>query len=168
MCFDKRFIRIGFFYDYIRAKICIKDRVTILETLADQSRNTKDLELLTEYVRISLSRTICSNLVDENKTMVVATLDMDVENLVSNNLQRSINGTYPAVDPETTNKIFRSIQDVIQNIYFNNNIPVIIVSPKIRAPFRKLIEMVFPNLTVLSLNEIPNDIKIKAEGVVNI
>ena len=152
----------------LREKICIKDRVTILETLADQSRNTKDLELLTEYVRISLSRTICSNLVDESKTMVVATLDIEVENLVANNLQRSINGTYPAVDPETTNKIFRSIQDVVQNIYFNQNIPVIIVSPKIRAPFRKLIEMVFPNLTVLSLNEIPNDIKIKAEGVVNI
>jgi flagellar biosynthesis protein FlhA len=152
----------------LREKICIKDRVTILETLADQSRNTKDLELLTEYVRISLSRTICSNLVDESKTMVVATLDIEVENLVANNLQRSVNGTYPAVDPETTNKIFRSIQDVVQNIYFNQNIPVIIVSPKIRAPFRKLIEMVFPNLTVLSLNEIPNDIKIKAEGVVNI
>lgn len=152
----------------LKEKICIKDRVTILETLADQSRNTKDLELLTEYVRISLSRAICSNLVDESKTMVVATLDIEVENLVANNLQRSINGTYPAVDPDTTNKIFRSVQDVIQNIYFNQNIPVIIVSPKIRAPFRKLIEMVFPNLTVLSLNEIPNDIKIKAEGVVNI
>lgn len=152
----------------LREKICIKDRVTILETLADNSRNTKDLELLTEYVRISLSRTICSNLVDESKTMIVATLDIEVENLVANNLQRSINGTYPAVDPETTNRIFRSIQEVMQSVYFNQNIPVIIVSPKIRAPFRKLIEMVFPNLTVLSLNEIPNDIKIKAEGVVNI
>ncbi|OJT80597.1 hypothetical protein BM533_23070, partial [Clostridioides difficile] len=77
-----------------------KDRVTILETLADQSRNTKDIELLTEYVRIALARSICNNLVDDDKTIVVATLSPETEELISNNLQRSVNGTYPAVDPE--------------------------------------------------------------------
>ncbi|MDL0415425.1 flagellar biosynthesis protein FlhA [Clostridioides difficile] len=152
----------------LREKVNIKDRVTILETLADQSRNTKDIELLTEYVRIALARSICNNLVDEDKAIVVATLSPETEELVSNNLQRSVNGTYPAVDPENTNKIFESIQEVMSNVYFNHNIPVIVVSPKIRAPFRKLVEIVYPNLTVLSLNEIPNDIKIKAEGVVSI
>ena len=152
----------------LREKVNIKDRVTILETLADQSRNTKDIELLTEYVRIALARSICNNLVDDDKTIVVATLSPETEELISNNLQRSVNGTYPAVDPENTNKIFESIQEVMSNVYFNHNIPVIVVSPKIRAPFRKLVEIVYPNLTVLSLNEIPNDIKIKAEGVVSI
>ena len=49
-----------------------------------------------------------------------------------------------------------------------NNRPVILVSPKIRAPFRKLVEMVFPNVSILSLNEIPSDIQIKAQAVVNI
>ena len=44
----------------------------------------------------------------------------------------------------------------------------ILVSPKIRAPFRKLVEMVFPNVSILSLNEIPSDIQIKAQAVVNI
>ncbi|RDY24544.1 flagellar biosynthesis protein FlhA [Romboutsia maritimum] len=156
------------FQNLLREKIAIKDRVTILETLADHARNTKDIELLTEYVRMAMNRNICSDLIDENNSITVATLSMDVENMIGNNLQRSVNGTYPAVDPESTNRIFSSIQNLVEEINFYNNRPIIVVSPKIRAPFRKLVEMVFPHVTILSLNEIPNDIKIKAQGVINI
>lgn len=156
------------FQNLLREKIAIKDRVTILETLADHSRNTKDIELLTEYVRMAMSRSICSELVDESNSITVATLSMDVENLIGNNLQRSVNGTYPAVDPDTTNRIFTNIQSMTENINFNNNRPILLVSPKIRAPFRKLVEMVFPHVTILSLNEVPSDIQIKAQGVINI
>ncbi|WP_024621254.1 flagellar biosynthesis protein FlhA [Metaclostridioides mangenotii] len=152
----------------LKEKVSIRDRVTILETLADQSIGTKDLEVLTEYVRIALNRSICANLVDDNNTIVISTLSKDVEDMISDNIQRSINGNYPAIDPEYSNKIFEGIQEIIRTVYFNNNIPAIVVSPKIRAPFRKLTEIVFPNLMVLSLNEIPNDIQIKAEGVVEI
>ena len=152
----------------LRENISIKDRITILETLADNARNTKDIELLTEYVRMAMSRSICSNLVDENNSITVATLSMEVENIISNSLQRSINGTYPAIDPDTTNKIFSSIQNTVESIHFNNNRTILLVSPKIRAPFRKLVDMVFPNITVLSLNEIPSDVQIKAQGTVNI
>ncbi|RDY28937.1 flagellar biosynthesis protein FlhA [Romboutsia weinsteinii] len=152
----------------LKEKVSIKDRVTILETLADNARNTKDIELLTEYVRIALSRSICNDLVDSNKYLTVATLSNEVESLISNNLQRSINGTYPAVDPESTNRIFTKIQSISEEIEFNNNRPIIVVSPKIRAPFRRLVEMVFPNITILSLNEIPNDVQIRTQGVVNI
>ena len=58
----------------LREKVPIKDIVTILESLADNSRNTRDLELLTEYVRFALARTICNQIVDENKTINVITL----------------------------------------------------------------------------------------------
>ena len=152
----------------LREKISIKDRVTILETLADNARNTKDIELLTEYVRMAMSRSICAGLVDETNSITVATLSLEVENIIGNSLQRSINGTYPAIDPDTTNKIFSSIQNTVESIHFNNNRTILLVSPKIRAPFRKLVDMVFPNITVLSLNEIPSDVQIKAQGTVNI
>ena len=152
----------------LRENISIKDRVTILETLADNARNTKDIELLTEYVRMAMSRSICAGLVDETNSITVATLSLEVENIIGNSLQRSINGTYPAIDPDTTNKIFSSIQNTVESIHFNNNRTILLVSPKIRAPFRKLVDMVFPNITVLSLNEIPSDVQIKAQGIVNI
>lgn len=156
------------FQNLLKEKVSIKDRVTILETLADNARNTKDLELLTEYVRMAMSRSICFELIDDNNSITVTTLSMEIENLVANSLQRSVNGTYPAIDPDTTNKIFKGIQGTIESINFNNNRPILLVSPKIRAPFRKLVEMVFPNLTILSLNEIPSDVQIKSQGVVNI
>lgn len=156
------------FQNLLREKVAIKDRVTILETLADNAVNTKDIELLTEYVRMALGKSICSELVDDSNYINVATLSGEVERLISNNLQKSANGTYPAVDPDNTNRIFSSIKDIVENVDFYNNRPIILVSPKIRAPFKKLAEMVFPSIAVLSLNEIPNDIQIKAHAVVNI
>ncbi len=152
----------------LKEKISIKDMVTILECLADNSRNTRDIELLTEYVRFALGRSICNELVDENNSITVLTLSPDIENMVSNSIQKSVQGSFPAMNPDITTNIFNSLRDLLDVTYFNNNIPVILVSPKIRPAFRKLIEMVFPSLMVLSLNEIPNDIEIRAEGVVSV
>lgn len=152
----------------LKEKVPIKDMVTILESLADNSRNTKDVELLTEYVRFALARTICNNLVNEEGAIVVATLDGYIEDIVGNNLQQSPHGTFPAVDPDTTGRILNGIRNVLETVYFNDNIPVLLVSPKIRPAFKKLIEMVYPHVVVLSLNEIPNDVEIRTEGVVSI
>jgi flagellar biosynthesis protein FlhA len=152
----------------LKEKVSIKDMVTILESLADNSRATKDLELLTEYVRFSLARTICNALIDENRAITVATLDPRIEEIISNNLQKSMQGTFPAVDPDTTGNILSSIRNIIQSSYFYENQPVFLVSPRIRPAFRRLIEMVYPNIIVLSLNEIPNDVEIRTEGVVTI
>jgi flagellar biosynthesis protein FlhA len=152
----------------LKEKVSIKDMVTIMESLADNSRVTKDVELLTEYVRFALGRNICNPLVDENGAITVATLSQDVEDRVSNNIQKSIQGSFPAIDPDTTGRILGSIKNVLDSVYFYDNQPVILVSPKIRPAFRRLIEMVFPNVTVLSLNEIPNDIEIRTEGVVTL
>lgn len=152
----------------LKEKVPIKDMVTILESLADNSRNTKDVELLTEYVRFSLARTICNGLIDENRAITVVTLDPQIEDLIANNTQKSIQGSFPAIDPDTTTRIFNGIRDVVERVYFYNNQPVVLVSPKIRPVFRKLIEMVYPHIMVVSLNEIPNDVEIRTEGVVTV
>jgi len=152
----------------LKEKVPIKDMVTIMESLADNSRNTKDIELLTEYVRISLGRTICNPLLDENNCITVATIAPELEDLLASNIQKSMQGSFPAIDPESTGKVLKAIKEIVNSVYFNENQPVILVSPRIRPTFRKLIEMVFPHITVLSLNEIPNDIEIKTEGVVTI
>lgn len=152
----------------LRERVSIKDMVTIMESLADNSRTTKDIEILTEYVRFALGRSICNSLVDENGAVTVVTLDPQIEDLVGNNIQKSMQGSFPAIDPDTTGRILNSIKSVLDSVYFYENQPVILVSPKIRPAFRKLIEMVFPAVNVLSLNEIPNDIEIRTEGVISI
>jgi flagellar biosynthesis protein FlhA len=152
----------------LREKVPIKDTVTIMESLADNSKNTRDLEVLTEYVRFALARTICNQVVDENRTITVVTLDPSIEEIVSSNIQKSVQGSFPTVDPETTTKILTGIKNTVESVYFYNNQPIILVSPNIRPVFRKLIEMVFPHIMVLSLNEIPNDVQINSEGVIRI
>ena len=152
----------------LREKVPIKDMVTIMESLADNSRNTKDIELLTEYVRFSLARTICNQIINEDRAVTVVTLHPQLEELVASNIQKSIQGTFPTIDPDTTTRIFNNIRDTIESVYFYNNQPVILVSPNIRCVFRKLIEMAFPHLMVISLNEIPNDVEIRTEGVVTL
>lgn len=152
----------------LRERVSIKDMVTIMESLADNSRTTKDIEVLTEYVRFALGRSICNSLVDENGAVTVVTLDPQIEDLVGNNIQKSMQGSFPAIDPDITGRILNSIKSVLDSVYFYENQPVILVSPKIRPAFRKLIEMVFPAVNVLSLNEIPNDIQIRTEGVISI
>ncbi|AQR96945.1 flagellar biosynthesis protein FlhA [Clostridium saccharoperbutylacetonicum] len=152
----------------LREKVPIKDTVTIMESLADNSKNTRDLEVLTEYVRFALARTICNQVVDENRIITVVTLDPSIEEIVSNNIQKSVQGSFPTVDPETTTNILTGIKNTVESVYFYNNQPIILVSPNIRPVFRKLIEMVFPHIMVLSLNEIPNDVQINSEGVIRI
>ncbi len=152
----------------LREKVPIKDIVTIMESLADNAKNTRDLEVLTEYVRFALSRTICNQVVDENKKITVVTLDPNIEEIIANNTQKSVQGSFPTVDPDTTTKILTSIKNTVESVYFYNNQSIILVSPNIRPVFRKLIEMVFPHIMVISLNEVPNDVQINSEGVVKI
>ncbi|MDF2674563.1 MAG: flhA [Clostridiales bacterium] len=149
-------------------RVPVRDLVTILESLADNAANTKDIELLTEYVRFSLGRTICKNLVDENKTIRVLTLHPNIEQMISDSIQKSFQGSYPALGPDVTKNIFESIQTNLEISNFNNNQPVVLCSPRIRPAFRKLTEIVFPNITVLSMNEVPTDISIETVGMVTI
>jgi flagellar biosynthesis protein FlhA len=88
--------------------------------------------------------------------------------MISENIHKSLQGSYPALEPYITTKIYHSIKDNIELNQFNNDIPVILVNPKIRPAFRRMIEMVFPQVQVLSMNEIPTDIQIETIGMVTL
>lgn len=152
----------------LKERVPIRDLVTILESLADNSVTTKDIELLTEYARFSLARTICRGLVDENNVIRVSSVDMNLEQIIGDSIQKSFQGSYPALDPETTQKIFKAIEENMLSVIYNAGQPVILCSPRIRPAFRKLTEIVFPNLTILSMNEIPTDVQIETVGMVSI
>lgn len=152
----------------LKERVPIRDLVTILESIADNAVNTKDIELLTEYARFSLGRTICRNLIDENKTIKVITLHPELEKLIGENIQKSFQGSYPTLDPDTTRMIYESLQANMELSDFINNQPVVLCSPRIRPAFRKLTEIVFPGLVVLSMNEIPTEIQIETLGMVTI
>ena len=58
----------------LRERVPIRDLETILETLGDYAARTKDLDVLTEYVRHALARTICKQYVDERDKLWCVTL----------------------------------------------------------------------------------------------
>lgn len=100
----------------LREKVPIKDMVTIMESLADNSRNTRDIEVLTEYVRFSLSRTICNQLINEERSITVVTLDPNVEEMIGSNIQKTMQGSFPTVDPDTTTRLLGGIKIYLKQL----------------------------------------------------
>ena len=156
------------FQNLLKEGVPIKDRVTIFETLADNARNQKDIEFLTECVRMALGRSICETVIDENNTISVVTLSKELEDLITSKLRRSPQGVYPEIDPDTTTVIYSKIQAILEKYDFSEDRCIFMVSPTVRSAFRKLIELLFPRVMVLSLTEIPNDVRIKAKDVLSL
>ena len=156
------------FQNLLREGVPIKDRVTIFETLADNARTQKDISYLTDCVRMALGRSICENLVDENNYITVVTLSRELEDLISSSLKRSPQGVYPDIDPDVRTVIYTKMQSILEKYDFNEEKCIFMVSPQIRTGFRKLIELLFPRVMVLSLTEIPNDVRIKTKDVLSL
>ncbi|MBQ8994171.1 MAG: FHIPEP family type III secretion protein, partial [Turicibacter sp.] len=151
----------------LKENVPVKDLFIILETLADFGQTTKDIELLTEYVRHRLGRTIAGQYVNERGVLEVISLSPQLEQVIFSNLQRSFQGSFPALAPDMTTQIFQSIQFNLDRAMMEQKSPVILASPNIRVAFRHLIQMNFHQVPVLSLNDIPNNINIDVIGMVN-
>lgn len=152
----------------LKEQVPITDLVTILECLADSALNIKDTETLTERVRHALKRTIVKKHLDNNKILNVVTIHPNIEELINNSIQRSFQGSFPAIDPKITTAIFNSVKHILESLVIKGIQPVILASPRIRIAFRNMIHITFPQLAVLSLNEIPNEVEIEAVGMVEI
>lgn len=143
-------------------KIPINDLATILETLADYGLVTKDGEMLTEYVRQALKRTIAAKYVGENDKINVVTLHPQLEELIGNSIQQTPTGSYPVLPPDTVNKLLQAVGTIQQTLLVQDLSYVILTSPKTRLALRKLIAFNFADTPILSLNEIPNEVAIEA------
>jgi flagellar biosynthesis protein FlhA len=149
-------------------QIPINDLTVILETLADYGTITKDTEVLTEYVRQALKRTIAAKYADESQTINIVTLHPRVEEMVAQNIQKTPTGSYPILKSEAVNQILRAVGKVQKELMLKDTNFVILASPKIRLVFKKLISMNYPDISVLSLNEVPNEVKIKTVGMIDL
>lgn len=152
----------------LEEQIPINDLATILETLADYGLVTKDTEMLTEYVRQSLKRTIATKYMDESQQLKVIVIHPKVEELIAQSIQKTATGSYPVLKPDTVNLLLESLGQIHQQLMAEGISHVILASPKIRLALRKLIAFNFPDIAVLSLNEVPNEMMIESVGSVEI
>lgn len=152
----------------VRERVSIRDLVTILETLADYVHMTKDPDLLTEYVRQSLSRVICREYTNNEGMINVFTLDPQIEQVVSQSVQRTEFGSFLTLDPEVGQEILRAIGSEIKKLADRGLQPIVLCNPQVRLYLKRLTERNFPNLIILSFNEIPAKVQIQSIGMVSL
>jgi len=152
----------------LKERIPIKDLLTILETLADFGTSTKDPEILTEYVRHSLARAICHLYKDENGIVHVSTCDPQLEKLIAENTKSTRHGINVALPPEMIQNIIARMKIAIDSMIANNQDPIILCSPNVRLPFRRLTESVIPQAIIVSYNEIVPEVEVFSVGVIGV
>lgn len=144
----------------LREGIPIRDMETILEALSDHS-SVHDTDVLTEYVRQSLKRTITRKWSEGGQIRVI-TLDGEVEKTIVNSVNRNEQGTYLALDPQVTQKIVTKLTECVKKVKDVIHTPVILTSPVVRIYFSRLMQQFYPRAVVLSFNELDADVQIQA------
>lgn len=152
----------------LREKISIRNLPTILETLADYGPYTKDSDLLTEYVRQSLSRQITLHYAVPGEPLRVITAGPTLEKRIADAVQQTEQGTYLAIDPETSQRIFNSLSEQVNYMLQTGQQPLVLTSPAIRMYLRQLVERMMPEIPVLSYNELEPEVEIQSIGVVSV
>ena len=151
----------------LKEGIPIRDMETIIETLGDYGTSIKDADMLTEYVRQALRRTITRKFSDANQLRVI-TLDTATENLIMNSVKKSDHGSYLALDPDTVQKIATSLVQQVNKVRELLPTPIVLTSPIVRIYFRKLADQFVHGIVVLSFSEIDNSVQIQAIGNISV
>lgn len=151
----------------LKERISIRDMVTILETLADYSPTTKDVDILTEYVRQAMARYITKKYVSSD-VLEAITLSPDIEETIMNSIQKTEQGSYLNLSPEYIQKLINNLSNVLERLLLKTAQPIVVCSPIVRIYLRRLIENIFPDVIVLSFNEILPNVQIKTVGMVEV
>ncbi len=154
----------------LRERVPVRDLETIVETLGDWGTRTKDTDVLTEYVRNALARTICLSYRDANNQIACVTLDPKLEEMINTQIERSERGAFLTMSPATQNKIVEAINAQIEQAVpaAGGQTPIVLCSPQVRAWVRRLIEPMLPHIGVLGYNEIVRGVEVKSLGMVTL
>lgn len=153
----------------LKENISIRDLRTILEQLADYSTITKDADILTEYVRQALSRSITKQYQSGDGSVAVLTLEKGVEDIIENSVQKTEITSYLALEPNVAERIINTVKTSIEMVTPQlEGQPVLLVSPTIRMYLRRLMERFLPDLVILSHSEIAATARIKTLKVVGL
>lgn len=148
-------------------QVPIRDLVTIFETLSDYAVVSKEPDILLEYVRNALGRSITKPFVDESNRLSAIVLDPDLEQQITDAVQEALtSGTNFALPPDIVQGIHEEVTPLLDQMVAEDLPPVIVCSPIVRGYFRRLTLATFPQLTVLSYGEL-GQTDIQAVGTVS-
>ncbi|MFA5250229.1 MAG: type III secretion system export apparatus subunit SctV [Parachlamydiales bacterium] len=148
----------------VQEQISIKDLRTILEALSEWAQTEKDTVLLTEYIRSSLKRYISYKYSQGKTTLAVYLLDPEIEDMVRAAIKQTSAGSYLALDPDSIQMIMRSMRSIITPTPEGGQKPVLLTAIDVRRFVKKLIENEYPEMPVISYQEVVPEIKIQPLG----
>lgn len=151
----------------LKEGVSIRHMVNILESLAD-CKGIHEVDTLTEIARQGLSRHICKPLVDEAGVLKVLSLNPQLEQMLSNALQKIDGSVNLAIDPTSAQKLLERIRAKIEDVMNQGFSPVILCSSALRLSIKRLTERIAPRLTVLSYQEIPTTVKLESVGLISL
>ncbi|QGG48187.1 flagellar biosynthesis protein FlhA [Heliorestis convoluta] len=152
----------------LKERVPIRDLVTIMESLADHARMTKDNDVLIEYARQSLARQIVKTyIVPGTNQLSVIALDPSLENQIRESIEQTEHGTYLALDPTQAQRILSALVSEVERVSQLGYQPIVLCAPIVRLYFKRLTERVVPQLTVLSYNEVGTNYEIQTIGMVS-
>jgi flagellar biosynthesis protein FlhA len=146
----------------LREQVPIRDLLTILETLADWSPATKDLDILTEHVRHALARTITKMHLTPEGHIAAITLGHSLESTISGALQQTDHGSFLSLDPSVGQQMMNNLAASLEKMSSLNYQPVVMCSAPIRYHVKRLIDRFMPHIVVLSYDEILSKVEIKS------
>jgi len=149
----------------LREEIPIRDMVTILESVAEHAPKLKDTDLLTEFVRQSLRRTITRKLAASGELKVI-TIDPQVEKLITASVRHTDQGAYLNLEPDKAQSIIDNLSSTVEKCSELGIEAVVLVSPVVRMYLKRLTEQVLPQLIVISYNELENSVRVQAIGLI--
>lgn len=152
----------------IQEQVSIKDLRTILEALSEWAQTEKDTVLLTEYVRSSLKRYISYKYSQGQSVLSVYILDPEIEDMVRGAIKQTSAGSYLALDPDSVQLILQGVRNTVAPPPPGGQAPVILTAIDVRRFVRKLIEMEYSDISVVSYQEIVPEIRIQPLGRIQI
>ncbi|TSA09107.1 MAG: flagellar biosynthesis protein FlhA [Deltaproteobacteria bacterium] len=152
----------------LRERISIRDLLTVVETIADYAPITKDPDILTEYVRQKLARSITKEFLTPEGTLPVLALSQNIEDVLREGIQRTEQGTFLSIEPNLAQRIISYINRGAEQCLVLNYQPIVLCSPIVRRHLRRLVERFVPNVLILSHNELSSDMKVQSVGIIEL
>jgi flagellar biosynthesis protein FlhA len=138
----------------LREGVSIRDLGAVVEAAGDRARITRDPDLLAEYARQALGRTILAPFLDGEHRLRAIALDPAMEQEVSESIAQTADGEYLAMNPDRAADLVRSLGDQVDAAVARGRRPVLICSSRVRRHLRRLVEQALPQLSVCAYNEI--------------
>jgi flagellar biosynthesis protein FlhA len=147
-------------------RVSVRDMVTIVEVLGDRAKMTKDIGLLTEYVRQAMARNLSQQHATEEGTLLVLTMDPALEQKIVESVHQVDGDLVMGMDPELTERFINDLAAEVEKVANMGHQPVLVCSSSVRRFVRKLTERILSRLAVLSYEELDDDVDVKPLGMV--